>query len=47
MNKINYQKELERLIDKLPDHHRRLFLHSCCVRRAPATVWNICGSISM
>ena len=30
MNKINYQKELERLIDKLPDHHRRLFLHSCC-----------------
>ena len=30
MNKINYQKELEHLIDKLPDHHRRLFLHSCC-----------------
>ena len=30
MNKINYQKELEYLIDKLPDHHRRLFLHSCC-----------------
>ena len=27
MNKINYQKELEHLIDKLPDHHRRLFLH--------------------
>lgn len=26
MNKINYQKELEHLIDKLPDHHRRLFL---------------------
>lgn len=23
MNKINYQKELEYLIDKLPDHHRR------------------------
>ena len=23
MNKINYQKELEHLIDKLPDHHRR------------------------
>ena len=43
MNKINYQKELEHLIDKLPDHHRRLFLHSC---RAPAIVWNICGSIS-
>ena len=30
MNKINYQKRLEHLIDKLPDHHRRLFLHSCC-----------------
>lgn len=45
MNKINYQKELEHLIDKLPDHHRRLFC-TAAVRRAPATVWNIYGSIS-
>ncbi|MDD2971483.1 MAG: epoxyqueuosine reductase QueH [Lachnospiraceae bacterium] len=26
----NYQKELEAVLDKLPDHNRTLFLHSCC-----------------
>lgn len=30
MNKVNYQLELEKVLKKLPDHHRRLFLHSCC-----------------
>lgn len=30
MNKINYQLELEKVLKGLPDHHRRLFLHSCC-----------------
>lgn len=30
MNKINYQLELEKVLRGLPDHHRRLFLHSCC-----------------
>lgn len=30
MNKVNHQAELEKLIKKLPDHHRSLFLHSCC-----------------
>lgn len=30
MNKVNYQLELEKVLKKLPDAHRRLFLHSCC-----------------
>lgn len=30
VNKINYQLELEKVLKGLPDHHRRLFLHSCC-----------------
>lgn len=30
MNKVNYQLELEKVLKKLPDTHRRLFLHSCC-----------------
>ena len=30
MNKVNYQLELEKIIKKLPDSHRKLFLHSCC-----------------
>ncbi|MDO4294374.1 MAG: epoxyqueuosine reductase QueH [Eubacteriales bacterium] len=30
MNRINYQAELDRLIEHLPDRRRRLFLHSCC-----------------
>ena len=30
MNKINYQKELDRIIDKNGDTKPRLLLHSCC-----------------
>jgi len=30
MNKVNYQLELEKQIKNLPDHQKRLFLHSCC-----------------
>ena len=30
MNRINYQKELEKVLAGLPDRKRRLFLHSCC-----------------
>lgn len=30
MNKVNYQLELEKILKTLPDHSRRLFLHSCC-----------------
>lgn len=30
MNKINYQKELDELINTLGDNVPRLFLHSCC-----------------
>ena len=29
-NKQNYQLELEKVIKKLPDNQKRLFLHSCC-----------------
>ena len=28
--KVNYQLELEKELKRLPDRHRRLFLHSCC-----------------
>lgn len=28
--RVNYQKELDNVLDSLPDHHRRLLLHSCC-----------------
>lgn len=30
MQKVNYQLELEKVLKKLPDNKRRLFLHSCC-----------------
>ena len=30
MNKINYQKELDRIIEKNGDTKPRLLLHSCC-----------------
>ena len=32
MNKVNYQKELDKLIEKLEQTKEvpRLFLHSCC-----------------
>ncbi len=30
MNYINYQKELEKILVKLPKEKTRLFLHSCC-----------------
>lgn len=30
MNKVNYQIELEKILNTLPDAHRSLFLHSCC-----------------
>lgn len=30
MNKVNYQKELERVLAGLPDTGQRLLLHSCC-----------------
>lgn len=30
MNQINYQKELDKILDKLPDGTQKLFLHSCC-----------------
>ncbi len=30
MNKVNYQKELEKVLAGLPDRGQRLLLHSCC-----------------
>lgn len=30
MQKVNYQLELEKVLKKLQDNKRRLFLHSCC-----------------
>ncbi len=30
MNRINYQKEMEKVLQTLPDCRHRLFLHSCC-----------------
>lgn len=30
MNQVNYQTELEKVLKRLPDRHRSLFLHSCC-----------------
>ena len=30
MNRINYQKEMEKVLQGLPDRRHRLFLHSCC-----------------
>lgn len=31
MNQVNYQKELDKILDKLPqDKNKKLFLHSCC-----------------
>ncbi len=30
MNRENYQRRLEQILAALPDHDRRLFLHSCC-----------------
>lgn len=30
MNQVNYQKELEKILDRLPEEPQRLFLHSCC-----------------
>ncbi len=30
MNQTNYQKELEKILDKLSEEPKKLFLHSCC-----------------
>ena len=30
MNKINYQKELEKIIEKNGENKPKLLLHSCC-----------------
>ena len=30
MNKINYQKELDKILDKIKDTKPTLLLHSCC-----------------
>ncbi len=30
MNQVNYQKELDKILDQLPEQPLRLFLHSCC-----------------
>ena len=46
MNKRNYQKELDKLIENIKKKaESRGFFSTAAVRRAAVTCWNICLSI--
>ena len=46
MNKINYQKQLDKVIENLGETKPTLLLHSCCAHAA-AMSWNISPNISI